>query len=185
MFRWRSLSIRIGFLITLSLLLLGCVSSTNTAREQTRASGDFSRDQVAKKSRRAAKIESDGAYGFTLSEIVRIDSDVRRDYQRGISLLESGQLEAGVEVLESVVERAPEVTNPYIDLGIAYGRLNRHAEAEASLSSALSLSPNHPAALNELGIVQRRTGRFEAARASYERALSIHPGFRIPVYQRR
>ena len=64
--------------LSLAALLLGCASSTNTGREQTRASGDFSRDQVAKKSRRAAKIESDGAYGFTLSEIVRIDSDVRQ-----------------------------------------------------------------------------------------------------------
>jgi Flp pilus assembly protein TadD len=122
-----------------------------------------------------------GAHGFTVSEVVRIDSDVRRDYQQAAFLLEAGQFEAGAELLESVVERAPEVTIPHIDLGMAYARLGDYGKAEDALRSALSLAPNHPAALNELGILQRRTGRFAAARASYERALAIHPGFHFAL----
>ena len=49
--------------------------------------------------------------------------------------------------------------------------------AEASIKSALELSPRHPAAHNELGIVYRRTGRFEEARESYQRALAVYPEF--------
>jgi Flp pilus assembly protein TadD len=86
-----------------------------------------------------------------------------------------------VELLEEVVEAAPEVTNPYIDLGVAYSRLGRYEAAEASLRSALALAPNHPVALNELGILQRLTGRFEAARTSYEQALILHPGFHFAL----
>jgi tetratricopeptide (TPR) repeat protein len=172
---------RTGLLLALSLLLFGCASGGSTDSDQSRASVETSRERAETKTRRAAKIEPDGDYGFTLSEVVRIGSDVRRDYQQGVALLEGGQLEAGVRVLESVVERAPEVTNPFIDLGVAYGRLERYEEAEASLNKALSLSPNHPAALNELGILQRRTGQFAAARASYERALAIHPGFHFAL----
>ena len=131
--------------------------------------------------RKSAAVESHGAGGFIVSEVVRIDSDVRRDYQQASFLLGAGQIEAGAELLERVVERAPEVTVPHIDLGIAYVRLGEYEKAERSLQMALALIPNHPAALNELGILQRRTGRFEAARASYEQVLAIHPGFHFAL----
>lgn len=124
-----------------------------------------------------ARIEPDGEYGFMLSEVVRVESDVRRDYQRAVTLLQAGDLEAGIEVLEGVVERAPEVTNPHIDLGMAYGILGRLEDALAAMRAALALSPSHPAALNEMGILQRRAGRFMAARESYEQALAVHPGY--------
>ena len=80
-------------------------------------------------------------------------------------------------MLEAVIEQAPELVAPRIDLGIALMRLGELVEAEASLVEALSLMPEHPAALNELGLVYRRTGRFDEARASYDKALSFHPSF--------
>ncbi|MGD8829294.1 MAG: tetratricopeptide repeat protein [Pseudomonadales bacterium] len=122
-------------------------------------------------------LSRDGDLGFSVTEVVRIDSDVRRDYQQALGLLHAGQLEAGIDLLESVVARAPDVTNPYIDLGVAYAELDQLDKAEENLKSALSLAPNHPAALNEMGIVYRRTGRFADARESYEKALTIYPGF--------
>jgi Flp pilus assembly protein TadD len=60
---------------------------------------------------------------------------------------------------------------------VAYAELDQLDKAEENLKSALSLAPNHPAALNEMGIVYRRTGRFADARESYEKALTIYPGF--------
>ena len=109
-----SYPVRTGLLLALSLLLFGCASGGSTGPDQSRASGETSRERAETKTRRAAKIELDGDYGFTLSEVVRIGSDVRRDYQQGVALLESGQLEAGERVLESVVERAPDCSAPCI-----------------------------------------------------------------------
>lgn len=162
-----------------AVLLAVLVSACATTSGLSGANGKDP-SPAAKKGRQAATVEMNGT-GFTVSEVVRIDSDVRRDYQQAAFLLEAGQFEAGAELLQSVVERAPEVTIPHIDLGIAYARLGDYENAEASLRSALSLAPNHPAALNELGILQRRTGRFSAARTSYERALAIHPGFHFAL----
>jgi Flp pilus assembly protein TadD len=119
----------------------------------------------------------DGDLGFTVTEVVRINSGVRADYQEALRLLQQDRVEAGIALLEQIVAQAPEVIAPHIDLGVAYGRLGDHEKAEYSLREALKLAPNHPAALNEMGIVYRRTGRFDAARASYERALSVHPGY--------
>jgi Flp pilus assembly protein TadD len=123
------------------------------------------------------RLEHDGEDGFTVTEVIRIGSDVRADYQRALVLLNREQLQAGIDLLEDVVARAPELTAPYIDLGIAYGDLGDQERAEHNLQAALLRAPNHPAALNEMGIVYRRTGRFEAARDSYERALDVHPSY--------
>jgi Flp pilus assembly protein TadD len=124
-----------------------------------------------------ARLEVDGTSGFTVTEIVHIDGDVRADYQSAIVLLQQNQLDAGIAQLESVVARAPELTTPHIDLGIAYGHKGANDKAEQSLQAALALTPNHPVALNELGMLYRRTGKFAEARASYERALSVDPNY--------
>ncbi len=124
-----------------------------------------------------ARIEVDGDLGFTVTEVVHIGSDVRSDYQRAIGMLAQDRVAEAIVLLEGVVERAPGLTTPHVDLGVAYGRDGRWPEAEKSLLSALSLAPNHPAALNELGIVYRRLGKFDAARSSYERALAVHPTY--------
>ena len=160
---------------TLLMLVSGCASVTSTP-ELTRAeSGN------ARSARQAPRIESDGRSGFTVTEVVRIDSDVRNDYQRAVASLTGDRLDEGIALLESIVARAPEVTIPHIELGVAYGRLKEYDKAEQSLRTALSLAPNHPVALNELGILYRRTGRFDAARASYEQVLAIHPGFHFAL----
>lgn len=124
-----------------------------------------------------ARVEVDGDLGFTVTEVVHIGSDVRSDYQRAIGMLAQERVTEAIALLEDVVERAPGLTAPHVDLGVAYGRGGEWHAAEKSLQAALSLAPNHPAALNELGIVYRRLGKFDAARSSYERALAVHPTY--------
>ena len=76
-----------------------------------------------------------------------------------------------------MTERAPDLTAPFIDLGIAYAQSGQLEQAEQALLAASELTPDHPIVYNELGILYRKTGRFAEARASYERALAIYPGF--------
>lgn len=115
--------------------------------------------------------------GFTITEQVRIAGDVRADYDRALGLLEQGREDEGIALLREITQKAPEVTAPFIDLGIAYAGAGHLEQAEAALRAALRLSPDHPIAHDELGIVLRKAGRFSEARASYEKALAIYPGF--------
>ena len=124
-----------------------------------------------------ARVQVDGELGFTVTEVVHIGSDVRADYQQAVAMLQQNRLAEGITLLEGVVERAPGLTAPRVDLGVAYARSGEWEKAEKSLVAALALAPNHPAALNELGIVYRREGNFGAARASYEHALRVHPSY--------
>ncbi len=128
-------------------------------------------------SRAPASIEIQEQVGFTITEEARISNDVRVDYDEALRYLEQGELEQGIEMLESVVETAPHLTAPRIDLGIAYHRAGDLDAAESNLLLALESNPDHPIAHNELGILQRKSGRFAEARRSYEAALAIYPGY--------
>lgn len=123
------------------------------------------------------RIEIQEAVGFTITEASRISNDVRADYDEAVRHLARGELDRGTELLAAVVERAPQLSAPRIDLGIARHRSGDLEAAERHLETALEGNPNHPIALNELGIVYRKTGRFARARESYEAALAIYPGY--------
>ena len=129
------------------------------------------------KPRPQAQIQIQEQVGFTITEPVSVSDAVRQDYERAVMLLEQGQTGQGVSLLESVVERAPEVSGPRIDLGVAKHREGDLEVAEQHLLKALELNPDHPVVHNELGIIYRKTGRFAEARRSYEAALAVYPGY--------
>ena len=124
-----------------------------------------------------ARVEIQEEVGFTIVEEARISTDVRIEYDEALILLEQGQTVQGTGLLEAVVEAAPHLSAPRIDLGIAYHRAGDLEAAESSLLLALESNPDHPSAHNELGIVYRKTGRFVEARQSYEAALTFYPGY--------
>jgi Flp pilus assembly protein TadD len=117
------------------------------------------------------------AGGITITQRVRVNADVRADYEDAVRLLAEEKYEPAIDLLVKVTERAPTVASAHIDLGIAYARIGDLDHAEASLEKALELNPKHPAAYNELGLVQRRKGQYAKARASYEAALAQFADF--------
>ena len=129
------------------------------------------------KQRPQAQIQIQEAVGFTITEPVTVSDSVRMDYERALLLLEQGRTSEGIAILESVVERAPEVSGPRIDLGVAWHREGDLEAAEKHLREALVLNPDHPVVHNELGIIYRKTGRFDEARRSYEAALAVYPHY--------
>lgn len=127
---------------------------------------------------KAARFEVlEGGGGFTVTEQVRFGSGARKDFENAVALIEGGEVERGIALLERITEAEPEATAAHIDLGIAYRMTKQFELAEKSLQRAVTLSPRHPVAHNELGIAQRKLGRFDEARASYLRALAIAPDF--------
>ncbi len=131
----------------------------------------------AGKPRDAGSTANPEAGGFQLTEKVRIPADVRADYDNAMRLLDAKQYDQGIALLLKVIQKAPNATAAYVDLGIAYGKSGDLDKAVASLKRAVELNPRQLVAYNELGIVYRRRGEFAAARESYERALGVFPGF--------
>jgi tetratricopeptide (TPR) repeat protein len=125
---------------------------------------------------------ADGRKGFIITEVPRLDDASHRDFQRSVSMLNDGEYEQAVDLLEKVVAMSPGVTAPYINLAIAYRHLDFLEKAETQLKAALDLVPGHPVACNEYGMLYRKTGRFVEARAMYEKALSRFPEY-YPVHR--
>ena len=132
---------------------------------------------TTKPQRKVANIEIQEAVGFTITEEVRVTEADRLKYFEALNYLRDGNFERGIAILEEVVQAAPMVTAPRIDLGIAYHRQGNLEAAEENLLQALELNANHPVAHNELGIVYRKTGRFVEAKRRYEAAIAVYPGY--------
>ena len=152
---------RLLMALTMLMFVAGCATTTTT---KTRAPAK-------------TNIEIQDAVGFTIVEDGRIGGAVRGDYDTALSYLRQGRHEQGIDVLEALVESAPHLTAPRIDLGIAYHETNNLEAARTHLEAALETSPAHPIAHNELGIVYRKLGLFGEARQSYEAALAVFPSY--------
>ena len=167
----------------LIVILGGCATAPTTSTRSAESvaendgAGEISETATRERSRRDyPEIETDES-GFTITEQLRISGEARVDYQAALQVLRQERYEQGIAMLLDVVEMAPDITAPYIGLGIAYGKTGDLDAAKDALLTALALAPDHPIAHNELGIVYRMSGRFDEARASYEQALAVYPGF--------
>lgn len=154
-----------GATLGLALALAACSTTAPASR------APVTRGQGA-----TAVVQSDAA-GFQLKEKVRVPADARADYDNAMRLVDAGQYEPGITLLQKVTQKAPAAAAAYVDLGIAYGRSGDLDHAVASLKRAVELNPRQLVAYNELGMIYRRKGEFTAARDSYEKALGIYPGF--------
>jgi Tfp pilus assembly protein PilF len=120
---------------------------------------------------------ADGREGFTITEVPIMDEAARRDFDRAVTMLKNQDYGQAIDLLETVIERSPGVTAPYIDIAIAYLRVGKPSLAEKHIKTALRLFPEHPVASNEYGLLCRKTGRFAEARAIYEKAIARFPEY--------
>jgi tetratricopeptide (TPR) repeat protein len=97
----------------------------------------------------------------------------------GAALMEVGRVPEGVRELERSVQAQAALpvppTSTRVELGVAYERAGRLAEAEALYADVLRTAPDHPDALWRLGDVRWGQGRQEEAVRLWERTLSVAP----------
>ncbi len=107
---------------------------------------------------------------------------MRRDFDQAVVQLHNHEFDQAIELLEKVVQTAPEVSAPYIDLALAYRKVDQTELAEENLKMALELIPGHPVASNEYGLLLRQAGRFVEARNIYEQSLLKFPDY-LPLHR--
>jgi len=92
--------------------------------------------------------------------------------------LEAGRNDIARTLLLKLTSDAPDLSSPWVNLGIAYRNLGEDENAIRAFERALIGRPGSCEALNQLGILARETGNFEAAEARYITCLKSTPDFR-------
>ncbi len=140
-------------LLMATLLLAGCVSSPTKPDGEK----DFS--------------------GIYFVENESVDLAVRKDFETAIKLLQAGEYEKAIELLEKVKKGSQKNSAPYINIAMAYEKTGEIQKAEENLKQALTINPEHPVANNEYALLYRKTGRYAEARQLYERVVERYPEF--------
>ena len=165
-----------GHLVVISLILLTFLSGCVTLKPESRQPS-----QPADNSLSAIESEDVGR-GFVITETVQMEESARNDFEEAARLLDGEAYDRAIEILEKVVGNSPNVTAPYIDLGIAYQRTGEKEKAEAQFKKALEIFPGHPVACNQYGLLLRKEGKFDEARDIFETALARYPSY-YPVHR--
>jgi len=162
--------------LSIGLGLAGCGS---TGPRPTTSTGTAEVAPIAAVDDRPAITERDAA---ALVPPLEIAEDTLASYTRALAAMDRGDWLEAERELEALLLEQPALAGPYANLGIIYRRDGREAEAEAALTRALELAPNHPAANNELAILERERGNFAAAESAYRRALEGDPSYALAHY---
>jgi tetratricopeptide (TPR) repeat protein len=95
--------------------------------------------------------------------------------KRAWSLLEAGQDEEALAVINSVIELWPEYSRPYVIRGAALSELHRYAEARDACDWAISREPDYAFAHALRGDALLKLELFDDALKASERVISLEP----------
>jgi len=80
------------------------------------------------------------------------------------------------------IELAPDYADAYINLGIAYGKLDLNTKAIESYEKAIELKPDYAYVYNNLGTAYGKLDLNTKAIESYEKAIELDPDYAIAYF---
>ena len=122
--------------------------------------------------RAGALAEAERLYGEVLAQD---PSDPQATFHLGVLALQSGRLEAAVDMLTRATVLAPGNAACHANLGETHRRLGHSQAAIGSLLRAIALDPNLMAPIYNLGRLLQDRGALDGALACFERAAKLQP----------
>ncbi len=110
-------------------------------------------------------------------ETAEIDPKVQQKFSTAMDFMAGSRLEDAERILLELTQSHPDLSGPYVNLGIIYLDQGLLEKAESSFVTAIKTNPSNASAHNHYGIVLRNQGRFDDAQMSYENALVADPEF--------
>lgn len=99
------------------------------------------------------------------------------NFGKALQLMQARDYTQAEPLLAELTQRQPQLSGPWLNLGILYARTNRRPQAIQSLRHGLGLNPKSAAAQNQLGILLRESGEMRAAELAYQAALTASPDY--------
>jgi tetratricopeptide (TPR) repeat protein len=106
----------------------------------------------------------------------------KADFDRAVGFMKAGNTTEAELEFKQVALQFPQLSAPYVNLGILYRKTGRLDQSEEALKTAVERNDGSAVAWTELGATQRLRGEFPNAAASYEKAIAADPNF-APAYR--
>jgi Flp pilus assembly protein TadD len=97
------------------------------------------------------------------------------DYQTAVSLVQQGQFDRALPLLQQLLERSPNDLKARNLMGIALSAAGRRAEANEQFKQVLALDAKFVPALKNLAVNELALCRAQDARLHFEAALKLAP----------
>jgi Flp pilus assembly protein TadD len=170
----------LGVAALATLVLAACGSAptkpTESASQPATATSD------ADKSGSGAAASANGASPAGSAEPVPITPRGKADFERAVGFMKAGKITEAELEFKQVALQFPQLSSPYVNLGILYRKAGHLEQSEDALKTAVEHNDGSAVAWTELGATQRLRGEFPNAAASYEKAIAADPNF-APAYR--
>ncbi|MEM8743013.1 MAG: tetratricopeptide repeat protein [Pseudomonadota bacterium] len=90
-------------------------------------------------------------------------------------LMAKEEFDVALQILDSVVELAPQFPEGWNRRAAVYFRKKDYGKSLENLRHALAIDPSHYKAIQGLGLLMQEMGEKEAALRAYREALKVHP----------
>jgi len=104
-----------------------------------------------------------------------VPDKAKDEFAQATEAMNAEQWSKAEGILVLMTETWPNLSGPYVNLGIAQYRQSHLAQAEDSLKGAIHVNAANMDAYTWLGVLYREQGRFNDAEANYKAALAIWP----------
>ena len=114
----------------------------------------------------------DNRFTFRLAKAAPLGAE---EFQQGVAAFNKGDFQAAANAFQAAIEKAPTIPDLYVNLALAYFRLDRTAEAATQLEKAASLASNDPKIQYQLGSAYVDVQQYDKAIAAFEKGLATNP----------
>ncbi len=130
----------------------------------------------------AAGAAQSGSNASAAPNSVPVTPRGKADFDRAVGFMRAGNTTEAELEFKQVALQFPQLSAPYVNLGILYRKTGRLDQSEEALKTAVERNDGSAVAWTELGATQRLRGEFPNAAASYEKAIAADPNF-APAYR--
>ena len=96
-------------------------------------------------------------------------------FSQALAALRAEQWQKAEVLLQELTVEHPQLSGPWLNLGIVYRRTDRLPQAEEAFERAVSANGKNLDAYNQLAVIKRLQGDFPAAEKLYLQALEVWP----------
>lgn len=111
-------------------------------------------------------------YNFELAAATPAGAE---EFQQGVAAYNNQDYQAAAAAFEAAIQKQPDTPDVYVNLALAYYRMQRTADAVAQLEKAASLAGSEPRIQYLLGSAYVDVKQYDRAVAAFEKGLATNP----------